>query len=109
MISAGFLVIWWLLREGVHQISAVLQVSWWKGLLIGAEKDWDHLGIGSFLLYLGQRMSDPVTTTIVVAMMPIAGAAIEMIFDRRRMSFHLLARDCSGCDGRLLGGGRELS
>ena len=84
VISAGFLVIWWLLRERVHQ---ALQVSWWKGLLIGA-LGW---GIGSFLLYLGQRMSDPVTTTIVVAMMPIAGAAIEMIFDRRRMSFHLLA------------------
>ena len=33
VISAGFLVIWWLLREGVHQ---ALQVSWWKGLLIGA-------------------------------------------------------------------------
>jgi drug/metabolite transporter (DMT)-like permease len=35
-------------------------------------------------------LSDPVTTTIVVAMMPIAGAAIEMIFDGRRMSFQLL-------------------
>ena len=83
-VSAGFLVIWWLLREGVHQAR---RVSWWKGLSIGA-LGW---GVGSTFLYLGQRLSDPVTTTIVVAMMPIAGAAIEMIFDGRRMSFQLLA------------------
>ena len=82
-VSAGFLVIWWLLREGVHQ---AWRVSWWKGLFIGA-LGW---GVGSIFLYLGQRLSDPVTTTIVVAMMPIAGAAIEMIFDGRRMSFQLL-------------------
>jgi len=83
VVSAGFLVIWWLLREGVHQAG---RVSWWKGLFIGA-LGW---GVGSIFLYLGQRLSDPVTTTIVVAMMPIAGAAIEMIFDGRRMSFQLL-------------------
>ena len=77
-------MIWWLLREGVHQAG---RVSWWKGLFIGA-LGW---GVGSIFLYLGQRLSDPVTTTIVVAMMPIAGAAIEMIFDGRRMSFQLLA------------------
>ena len=46
VISAGFLMIWWLLREGVHQ---ALQVSWWKGLFIGA-LGW---GIGSIFLYLG--------------------------------------------------------
>ncbi len=82
-VSAGFLVIWWLLREGVHQAG---RVSWWKGLFIGA-LGW---GVGSIFLYLGQRLSDPVTTTIVIAMMPIAGAAIEIIFDGRRMSFQLL-------------------
>ena len=82
-VSAGFLVTWWLLREGLHQAG---RVSWYKGLFIGA-LGW---GVGSIFLYLGQRLSDPVTTTIVVAMMPIAGAAIEIIFDGRRLSFQLL-------------------
>ena len=82
-VSAGFLLIWWLVREGLHQ---AWRVPWRKGFFIGA-LGW---GVGSILLYLGQRLSDPVTTTIVVAMMPIAGAAIEMIFDGRRMSFQLL-------------------
>ena len=101
VISAGFLMIWWLLREGVHQ---ALQVSWWKGLFIGA-LGW---GIGSIFLYLGQRMSDPVTTTIVVAMMPIAGAAIEMIFDGRRMSFHLLAGIVLAVTGGYLAAGANF-
>ena len=61
-------------------------MSWYKGLFIGAL----GRGVCSINMYLGQRLSDPVTTTIVVAMMPIAGAAIEMIFDGRRMSFQLL-------------------
>ncbi len=38
------------------------------------------------MLFLGQRMSDPVTTTVVVAMMPLAGAAIEIVFDKHRLS-----------------------
>ena len=81
-VSAGVLVIWWLLREGTKQAA---RAPWARGLFIGA-LGW---GLGSILLYLGQRLSDPVTTTIVVAMMPIAGAAIEMIFDGRRLSLQL--------------------
>ena len=101
VVSAGFLVIWWLLREGVHQ---AFQVSWWKGLFIGA-LGW---GVGSIFLYLGQRMSDPVTTTIVVAMMPIAGAAIEMIFDGRRLSLHLLAGIALAVAGGYLAAGASF-
>ncbi|MDP6551765.1 MAG: DMT family transporter [Arenicellales bacterium] len=83
-VSAGFLVIWWLLIEGVKQAT---QAPWVKGLFIGA-LGW---GLGSILLYLGQRLSDPVATTIVVAMMPIAGAAIEIVFDGRRLPPRLVA------------------
>lgn len=77
-VSALFLMLWWILRDG---LSVITQAPWSKGLMVGG-LGW---GIGSLLLFLGQRMSDPVTTTIVVAMMPLAGAAIEMIFEKRKL------------------------
>ncbi|MGE4660370.1 MAG: DMT family transporter [Arenicellales bacterium] len=83
-ISAGFLLTWWLLAEG---FAKALQAPWVRGLFIGA-LGW---GLGSILLYLGQRLSDPVAITIVIAMMPIAGAAIEIVFDSRQLSFRLVA------------------
>ncbi|MBT4987881.1 MAG: DMT family transporter, partial [Proteobacteria bacterium] len=77
-VSALFLMLWWILRDG---LSVITHAPWSKGLIVGG-LGW---GIGSLLLFLGQRMSDPVTTTIVVAMMPLAGAAIEMIFEKRKL------------------------
>ncbi|MBT6657008.1 MAG: DMT family transporter, partial [Proteobacteria bacterium] len=79
-VSALFLMLWWILRDG---LSVITHAPWSKGLIVGG-LGW---GIGSLLLFLGQRMSDPVTTTIVVAMMPLAGAAIEMIFEKRKLSW----------------------
>ena len=40
-------------------------------------------GFGAILLLVSQKMSDPVTPAIVAAMMPIAGAAIEVVLDKR--------------------------
>ncbi|MEK9785626.1 MAG: DMT family transporter, partial [Gammaproteobacteria bacterium] len=78
-VSAIVLLLWWMLREGWGSFS---DVPWSRGLSIGAI-GW---GLGSLMLFLGQRLSDPVTTTIVVAMMPLAGAAIEIAFDKRQLS-----------------------
>lgn len=78
-VSAIVLLLWWMLREGWGSLS---DVPWSRGLSIGAI-GW---GLGSLMLFLGQRLSDPVTTTIVVAMMPLAGAAIEIAFDKRQLS-----------------------
>lgn len=78
-VSALVLFLWWMLREGWGSLSGV---PWSRGLSVGAF-GW---GLGSLMLFLGQRLSDPVTTTIVVAMMPLAGAAIEIAFDKRQLS-----------------------
>ncbi len=78
-VSALVLFLWWIFRE---RYQTLLGVPWLRGLSIGAI-GW---GLGSLMLFLGQRMSDPVTTTVVVAMMPLAGAAIEIVFDKHRLS-----------------------
>jgi drug/metabolite transporter (DMT)-like permease len=50
-------------------------------------------------------MSDPVTPAIAAAMMPIAGAAVEVVFDKRRLRLHLLIAIVLAFAGGLLAGG----
>ncbi len=83
VVSVVFLVLWWGWTEGWAK---VFGAPWRKGLIIGG-LGW---GVGSVLLVMGQKLSDPVTVTIVVAMMPIAGAATEIVFDNRRLSRRLI-------------------
>ncbi|MEJ2178451.1 MAG: DMT family transporter, partial [Gammaproteobacteria bacterium] len=45
---------------------------------------------GAILLLVGQKMSDPDTPAIAAAMMPIAGAALEVVLDGRRLRPPLL-------------------
>ena len=78
-VSAAFLLLWWVIRAGVKPI---FEAPWRRGLWVGG-LGW---GVGSLMLFLGQRLSDPVTTTIIVAMMPLAGAAIEVVFEGRRLT-----------------------
>jgi drug/metabolite transporter (DMT)-like permease len=54
-------------------------------------------------------MSDPVTPAIAAAMMPIAGAAVEVVFDKRRLRLHLLLAIVLAFAGGLLAGGVNLS
>ena len=83
VVSVVFLVLWWGCTEGWDK---VFGAPWRKGLVIGG-LGW---GVGSIFLLMGQKLSDPVTVTIVVAMMPIAGAATEIVFDNRRLSWRLV-------------------
>ena len=47
-------------------------------------------GIGAILLLVGQKISDPWTPTIAAAMMPIAGAAVEVVLDKRVLKVHMM-------------------
>ena len=69
---------WWIADGG----RAVLRARWGRGLLIGALA----FGGGAFLLVLGQLLSDPVTTAIVAASMPVVGIALEVALDGRRLN-----------------------
>ena len=65
-------------------------------------------GIGAVLLLVGQKMSDPVTPAVAAAIMPIAGAAVEVIFDKRRLQLHLIIAIALALIGGLLAGGVNL-
>ena len=102
VVSVVFLVLWWGWTEGWAK---VLGASWRKGLIIGG-LGW---GVGSVLLLMGQKLSDPVTVTIVVAMMPIAGAATEIVFDNRRLSRRLIVGLILAVLGGYLATGAQLT
>lgn len=102
VVSVVFLVLWWGWTEGWAK---VFGASWRKGLIIGG-LGW---GVGSVLLLMGQKLSDPVTVTIVVAMMPIAGAATEIVFDNRRLSRRLIVGLILAVFGGYLATGAQLT
>ncbi len=102
VVSVVFLVLWWGWTEGWAK---VLGASWRKGLVIGG-LGW---GVGSVLLLMGQKLSDPVTVTIVVAMMPIAGAATEIVFDNRQLSRRLIVGLILAVLGGYLATGAQLT
>jgi drug/metabolite transporter (DMT)-like permease len=102
VVSVVFLVLWWGWTEGWAK---VFGASWRKGLIIGGF-GW---GVGSVLLLMGQKLSDPVTVTIVVAMMPIAGAATEIVFDNRQLSRRLIVGLILAVLGGYLATGAQLT
>lgn len=91
--STVILLIYWRLTEGRIPSHWFL---WKKGLVIGAI----GFGFGTVLLLYGQHISNPVTPAIAAAMMPIMGAILEIVLDRRRLTPRLAI----GIACALLGG-----
>ena len=83
LLAVCLLMISWIVTEG---ITTVLGAAWGRGIVVGGI----GFGFGSILLLLGQKMSDPITPAIIVAMMPIVGVAIEVVFDKRKIHVQLL-------------------
>lgn len=81
--AAVLLMVLWLIESAASLQSA----HWRSGIVVGAF----GFGLGATLLLIGQAASDPVTTAIVAAMSPIAGAVYEFLFDKRRASLRLIA------------------
>lgn len=95
------LMIAWRLAEGAK---AVASAHWRSGVMAGAL----GFGVGATLLLLGQAMSDPVTTAIVAAMSPIAGAVFEFFLDRRTASPRLILGVLLSISGGLIAVGPAL-
>ena len=83
VLAVGTLTIIWLCIDGFEKIKSA---TWLHGLKIGGI----GFGIGAILLLVGQKMSDPVMPAIAAAMMPIAGAAVEVVLVKRVLKLHLL-------------------
>ncbi len=82
-MAAALLLPLWLAVEGP---GALRTAAWGKGIVIGGVT----IGLGAFLLVIGQSMTGPVTVAIISATMPIVGIAIEVILDGRKMTLALI-------------------
>ena len=101
MLAVMTLMVIWVWFDG---LAKVLSAPWVRGITVGGV----GFGIGAVLLLVGQKMSDPVTPAVAAAMMPIAGAAVEVIFDKRRLQLHLIIAIALALIGGLLAGGVNL-
>jgi drug/metabolite transporter (DMT)-like permease len=94
MAAACLLPAWWWL-EGR---GALKNAGWWNGLMIGGAT----IGLGAFMLVVGQGMTDSVTVAVISASMPIMGIAIEVLLDGRKLTVSLLVGVLLSLAGGLL-------
>ena len=100
--SIIILLLIWGYIEGYLELK---KSPWKKGIIIGSIS-W---GLGGMLLLLGQKLSDPVTPTICIAMMPIFGALTEVVFDKRKFENHLLIALILALSGGYLATGVKIN
>ena len=84
VMAALVLLPLWLLLEGPATLKGA---HWGKGIVIGGLS----IGLGAFLLVVGQSMTGPVTVAIISASMPLIGIAIEVLLDGRKLTWALIA------------------
>ena len=82
MAALFLLPVWWF-SEGAQ---ALRSAHWGKGFLVGGV----GLGLGAFMLLLGQAKTNIVTVAVISAAMPVVGIAIEVVLDGRKMSLALV-------------------
>ena len=104
MAAACLLPVWWLI-EGTE---ALRKAPWWSGICVGGST----IGLGAFLMVVGQGMTDAVTVAIISASMPVVGIAIEVLLDGRNLSRGLVigvALSLLGGVMALEGGNQQLA
>ncbi len=82
MAAACLLPLWWWM-EGTQ---ALRTAHWGKGVLVGG----GGIGIGAFMLVLGQGRTNMVTVAVISAAMPVVGIAIEVALDGRKVTLALV-------------------
>jgi drug/metabolite transporter (DMT)-like permease len=100
--AVSTLLLLWFLLEGWTELKSA---KWVKGIWVGGY----GFGLGAVLLVVGQKMSDAVTPAIVVAMMPVIGTIIEILFDGRRLKTHLVVGILCAFGGGVIATGVDLS
>jgi drug/metabolite transporter (DMT)-like permease len=104
MAAACLLPFWWFLEGG----DALRKAPWWQGIRVGGST----IGLGAFLLVVGQGMTDAVTVAIISASMPVVGIAIEVILDGRKLSRGLVIGVALSLVGGVMaldGGNQQLA
>ena len=105
LMAAACLLPFWCLIEGTE---ALRKAPWWNGIRVGGST----IGLGAFLMVVGQGMTDAVTVAIISASMPVVGIAIEVLLDGRNLSRGLVigvALSLLGGVMALEGGNQQLA
>ena len=82
MAALCLLPLWWWI-EGTQTLRAA---HWGTGVLVGGL----GIGIGAFMLVLGQARTNVVTVAVISAAMPVVGIAIEVLLDGRKITLALV-------------------
>ena len=94
MATVCLLPVWWWLEGG-----AVLRAArWWRGVWIGGIS----IGLGAFMLVVGQGLTDSVTVAVISAAMPVIGIGIEVVMDGRKITPNLVVGPVLSLAGGLM-------
>lgn len=94
MATVCLLPIWWWLEGG-----AVLRTAnWGRGVWIGGVS----IGLGAFMLVVGQGLTDSVTVAVISAAMPVMGIAIEVLLDGKKITASLVVGTLLSLAGGLM-------
>lgn len=77
-LAAASLLPIWAMLEG---FGPMRRANWLKGIAVGS-----LIGLGAFLLVLGQTRGGAVTAAVISATLPLVGIAFEVVLDGRKMT-----------------------
>ena len=81
-LAAVALVPVWALLEGWRPLA---RVNWLKGVAVGS-----LIGLGAWLLILGQARGGAVTAAVISASLPVVGITLEVVLDGRKLTLALI-------------------
>lgn len=90
----------WLLVEGV---GALRGANWFGGIWVGC-----LIGLGGFLMVMGQTRTDAVTLAVISTAMPVIGIALEVVFDGRKLTLPVVLGIILALIGSLIAMGDNL-
>ena len=100
-LGGPILLLLWISADG---LGTVYKSPWKRGILIGGI----GFGLGGIIFIVGQSLSDAIIPAIAAAMMPIAGAFLEVIFDKRRLSLQVFVSIALALAGGILASGENV-
>lgn len=78
LMAAAAVTLFWVAREGLRP---ALRVNWPKGVAVGS-----LIGLGAWLLILGQARGGAVTAAVISSTLPVVGIALEVLLDGRKLT-----------------------
>ena len=94
MAAVCLLPLWWWLEGG----TVLRGANWGRGLWIGGIS----IGLGAFMLVVGQGLTDSVTVAVISAAMPVMGIAIEVLLDGKKITASLVVGTLLSLAGGLM-------